>query len=32
MRTRPHDVSARRLLVSGHELAIAGKAAAALPH
>lgn len=31
MRTRPHDVSARRLLVSGHALAIAGKAAAALP-
>ena len=31
MRTRPHDAAARRLLVRGHRLAIAGKAAAALP-
>jgi len=32
MRTRPHDAAARRLLVLGHELAIAGRAAAALPY
>lgn len=31
MRTRPHDVEARRLLVGGHRLAIAGEASAARP-